>query len=212
MKLKKKYVSAGKDKTLVAWDFDERLYKKMAFISKDIFKNHNIKVTLPRSEWPHLSAVYVLADLSQKERDQFSMAADMFKPEFKFKQFALFKGMTSYFFCAEYHVPTQFTEFMKFAGDICGHDRIQRFSEDRPHVSLWEVANSDVHQITESVIAEIAAHTKPFQRPFIPEKVSFWDDFQITRIDQLSSHFIGKSFKEKLAAKYILFSEKSPYH
>jgi hypothetical protein len=206
-KLEKKVVTAGKEKTLVAWDYDERHYKKLHFLSKEVFDKHGVKVKELQSEWPHISAVYIFAPVTQEERDKLALAADPFKPTFKYKQFALFKGVTAYFFSIEYHVPSQFGEFMDFAGDICGKERIQRYSEDRPHVSLWELSEQEAAKVTKGMLAEIELKSKHYLNPFTPTKLSFWDDFQITRIEQLSSkpksNFkLAASFKKRVVQAY----------
>ena len=202
-KLKLNLITAGKDKTLIAWDFDARLFKKLAFLSKPIFEKHGVKIKPPAAEWPHISAVYVLApDMNDQERDKFALVADVVKPKFIFKQLAMFVGATSDFFSVEYKVPDQFQKFMTFAEEVCGKERVQRFKEDRPHVSIWELSKEEAKKVTPEVLAEIKEAVWKYLQPFIPSRLSFWDDFQISKIEQLSTLFMGNSFKEKVRAVY----------
>jgi hypothetical protein len=211
LKLKKKIqdvVIAGKDTTLIAWDYDERLFKKLKFLSKPILEKNDIKTKELEAEWPHISAVYeTTPDMTKEERDKFSLAADLVKPEFKYKDLAIFKGQKDDFFAIEYDVPPQFEKFIKFAEDVCGKDRIKRWYkngkvEDRPHVSIWAINKQDTVKVTKEILDEIKQATKAYLRPFIPAKVSFWDDFEISRIEQLSSGTPGKNFKSQVMSKY----------
>ena len=68
------------DFTLAAWDYDERLYKKIHFISKPIFEKYDVQPQEMKSEWPHISSALV-EDPTPEERNKIKLAAGIMCPK-----------------------------------------------------------------------------------------------------------------------------------
>ena len=186
LKLNLQHSVIADKKTLVAWDYDERLYKKLHFISGAIFKKHGIAHVELKAPWPHISAALVAAPLSRDEREKFKLAGGIIKPKFVFKKFDILIGQETPFdyFSIEFSNPPEFDKFLKFAQDICGEDRVVKYKENRPHLSLWALKKGD-HADVEKVMAEIQHEAKKYLQPFTPNKMSIWDDFEISEIESI---------------------------
>jgi len=172
-------------KSLVAWDYDERLYKKLHFISGAIFKKHGIAHVELKAPWPHISAALVTA-LTREEREKFKMAGGIIKPKFVFKKFDILRGLETPFdyFSVEFNNPPEFDKFLKFAQEICGEDRVVKYKESRPHLSLWALKKGE-HDAVEKLMPEIQQEAKRYLQPFTPNKMSIWDDFEISEIESI---------------------------
>lgn len=195
-------------KVLVAWDYDERLYKKLHFLSGDVLKKHKIPVMELKSPWPHISAAMVAAPMSTEEREKFKLAAGVIKPKFVFKDFEILVGQqTPYdYLSVEFQLPKEFEQFLKFAQDICGVDRVVTYAENKPHLSLWMLERKN-HDAVKAVLPEIYQATKSWLRPFTPTKVSIWDDFEISEIESIGTLQIGFSWRRMIKEKYKIVAE-----
>ena len=205
-KLNKKMQHAviANKKTLVAWDYDERLYKKIHFISGDIFKKHGIAHVELKAPWPHISAALVV-DITRDEREKFKMAGGIIKPKFTFKKFDILLGQETPFdyFSVEFNNPPEFDKFLKFAHDICGEDRVVKYEKTRPHLSLWALKKGD-HADIEKVLPEIMQEAKKYLQPFTPNKMSIWDDFEISEIETIGGVgvTVEHTWRGRIKSKY----------
>lgn len=197
-------------KTLIAWDYDERLYKKLHFITGAIFKKYGIQHAELKSPWPHISAALISAPLSRDERDKFKMAGRI-KPKFVFKKFDILLGKETPFdyFSVEFHNPPEFDKFLKFAQELCGEDRVVKYEENRPHLSLWALKKGD-HTDIEKILPEIQQEVKKYLQPFTPIKLSIWEDFEISEIETIGG--VGLTIEQtwigKVRSKYEISAEK----
>jgi len=207
LKLNLQHAVIADKKTLVAWDYDERLYKKLHFISGAIFKKHGIAHTELKAPWPHISAALVAAPLSRDERDKFKMAGGIIKPKFVFKKFDILLGQETPFdyFSIEFNNPPEFDKFLKFAQDICGEDRVVKYETNRPHLSLWALKKGD-HADIEKILPEIMQEAKKYLQPFTPTKLSIWDDFEISEIEAIGGvHvLVDYTWRGRIKSKYEL--------
>lgn len=178
-------VIAGK-KELVAWDYDERLWKKLHFLSGDIFKKHGIPVQELKAPWPHISAALVDAPLTRDEREKLKMGAKVIKPKFEFKQFDILVGLNTPFdyFSVEFKTPPEFERFLHFAQGVCGTERVTEYKEHRPHLSLW-MFKQEHSEAVKALFPEIQKDVRRYLQPFTPVKLSIWEDFEIAEIESI---------------------------
>ena len=205
-KLDINFITSGNDSeksVLVAWDFDERLYKKIHFIAQAVFKKHDLKPVEMKSPWPHISAAYIKGVLTPDERHKFVLAANAIKPKFKFKQFDILSGKDFDYLVLEFFVPVEFKKFEDFAEDICGKERISKYAETRPHVSIWAVEKKDTSEF-KKILPEIKEETKKYLWSFVPTKVSFWVDFEIDEIASIAFLMQEPSWYARVKSKYEL--------
>jgi hypothetical protein len=205
-KLEINFITSGNESeksVLVAWDFDERLYKKIHFIAQAVLKNHNLKPVEMKSPWPHISAAYIKGVLTPDERHKFVLAANAIKPKFKFKQFDILSGKDFDYLVLEFFVPAEFKKFEEFAEDVCGKERISKYAETRPHVSIWAVEKKDTPEF-KKILPEIKEETKKYLWPFVPVKVSFWVDFEIDEIASIAFLMQEPSWYVRVKSKYEL--------
>lgn len=189
MKKLKKNILVGeniKKKELVAWDYDERLWKKLHFISGDILKKHGIPVQELKAPWPHISAALIDAPITRDEREKLKMAAGIIKPKFEFKQFDILKGLNTPFdyFSVEFKTPPEFKKFLQFAQEVCGQDRVTEYKEHRPHLSLW-MFKQEHSDAVKKLFPEIEKESKKYLQSFIPVKLSIWENFEIAEIETI---------------------------
>jgi len=197
-KLEKKIlhsVIAGK-KELIAWDYDERLWKKLHFISGDILNKHNIPVQELKAPWPHISAALIDAPITRDEREKFKLAAGVIKPKFVFKQFDILVGLNTPFdyFSVEFKTPPEFEKFLHFAQDICGKERVTEYKEHRPHLSLW-MFKHEHNDAVKALFPEIERASKRYLQPYTPTKLSIWEDFEIAELETIG-------FLKRIAMRY----------
>lgn len=207
-KLEGKYITLGNDSgkpVLIAWDFDERLYKKIHFISQDVLKKHNLKPLEMKSPWPHISAVYIKRSLTTEERHKVTLAAGVIKPKFTIKQFDVLTGKDFDYLVLEFNVPAEYKRFEEFAEDLCGKDQISKYEETRPHVSIWAVDKKDTQEF-KRVLPEIVKETKKYLWSFVPSKVSFWVDFEIDEIASLG-RVQAQSWLQQVHARYRVITK-----
>lgn len=206
-------IIAGKKYTLAAWDYDERLWKKIHFLSKPILEKHGIEPKEMKAPWPHISAALIQEPVTKDEREKLKLAAPIVKPVFKFKQLAMFEGQKDYgvdYLSVEFDVPEQFLKFLKFAEDVCGVDRVMHHAEHRPHVSVWAI-KKEQKEAAEKALPEIKEAVKRYLQPFKPTKLSIWDNFEISEIESIGCVLRNASFSEKVKRKYVA-AESYPYY
>lgn len=196
LKLKMQHKVIAGESTLAAWDYDERLFKKINILSGEILKKNGITpapVEVSHIKWSHISGALVVG-MTPHERERIKLAASALKPTFKVKELSILKGTKIDYLTVELDVPTNFLKFFDFVVWLCGKERVKFYGEHKPHVSIWGIQRADSAKVQE-LIPEITTKVKRYLQPFTPSKLSFWDDFEISEIETLG-------FVQKVQAKY----------
>ena len=159
----------------------------MHFITGALLKKHGITHYELKAPWPHISAALIHSPLTREEREKFKLAAGVIKPKFVFKQFDILKGKETPFdyLSLEFSLSVEFEKFHAFAQDLCGEDRVVKYEEHRPHLSLWALPKED-HDDIEKLFPLFTKEAKKYLQPVTPVKISIWDDFEISEIETIA--------------------------
>jgi hypothetical protein len=179
-------VTAGKQYTLVAWDFPTRIYKKTHDIVKNQLAEMGIESKDPMAPWPHVSLT-LIENPSKEQRNKIKLAAPVYSSSMKVTGLEVLPGLKTPFsyITLKVDVGDDFKKFYNFLVDIMGEDKVNKpisWPEFKPHVSILTVDPDDHDKVMEYLPA-IEDSIKRYNVSFTPKQIQLWDDFQISEIE-----------------------------
>jgi hypothetical protein len=183
--IKALYTVLAGDYTLISWEFDSKVYKKVYMLSKQILKENNIESFYPKSEWPHIS-IGLVKTPSNEEKNKIKLAAPLFKKNYKLLNLEVLKGTEDLnYLTIELKAPEEHKEFFHFLVDLLGDDRVKKppsYPKFKPHASILTVNKKDTADV-QRLLPQIEKVIKSYLVNYTPDHILIWDDFEISEIE-----------------------------
>jgi len=172
--------------TLVAWEFDQRSFKKANMLIKQILTKNGINSFYPKAEWPHISVALVQKP-TREERNKIKLAAPVYKENYTITGVEILPGTENVdYITFQLKVPKAHKEFFQFLIDVLGDDRVQKprsYPEFKPHASIITFEKKDLSKV-EELLPLIKKTITRYFTVYKPDNILFWDDFEISEIEK----------------------------
>jgi len=187
-----------KEYTLLAWGFDERLWKQAYHIGKQTIDKASIKEIksrddfgIPAVAWPHISAALVAGVIPRPVLHKMELAAEALAPTMEIDGVEILPGRDGSFLTLKFKSNYQFDAFFEFAVETFGRDKVGDYRSlynprHKPHASLLAVAHEDAARL-ESLVPEIIKGLSSkglMHRPVKAEKLLAMEKFDVSKVHQ----------------------------
>jgi len=189
-------VLGSNNKTLLAWSFDERLWKIAYKIAKSAIDEAGIKEIngrdgpdTPAVTWPHISAALVDSDISAQDLHKMEMASEVYAPVLEIVDVEVLPGQKGGFLALELKSNYNYDKFFDFAVEIFGRGNVNDWRSlhsprHKPHVSILQVAKNDIPALEELIpsIKDDLKSAKIIGRKAKADKLLTFKKFEVSNI------------------------------
>jgi hypothetical protein len=185
--------------TLLAWAFDERLWKLAYKVSIQIIRKSSIKESkdrdfsaTPAVAWPHISAALITGKIKPEDFHKMELASELYAPKMEISGIEILPGRVDDYLSLKLKGNYNFDKFFDFAIELFGKERVKDYRtslspEHKPHASILAVSKEDSQKL-EPLLGEITKALKSASllgRKIKADRLLTFENFEISKV-----HFI----------------------